>query len=280
MSQEQAKEQTIGMLVKIASLDTKTHANIRTRNGSSYPDDSPQKKKWLGFVASIKKHGVEQPITVCVNARGGWTVVDGFSRVQGATEAGLDVIPCYVVTSEDAVNRIEKALVANLQRDDLHWVDTARALASLTSDGTSARSVANAIGMSAPFVSTHVKVASHPIFEVAEKRYDAGLEVASFDATLECVRAWGENSPFDSRKDYVRICEGREESEEGEGEGEGGEEAKTGKKRKIKVTYAEVREQLRLARKEGVEETDRSIQILKWVAGDLKRPVFKAADAS
>lgn len=73
---------------------------------------------------SIRRHGVLQPIMV---SRAGerYELVAGHRRVLAARAAGKTAIPAVV--REDVSDRLELALVENLQRTDLNAIETARA---------------------------------------------------------------------------------------------------------------------------------------------------------
>lgn len=73
---------------------------------------------------SIRRHGILQPIVV---SRTGdrYELVAGHRRVLAARVAGKTAIPAVV--REDVSDRLELALVENLQRTDLNAIETARA---------------------------------------------------------------------------------------------------------------------------------------------------------
>lgn len=76
------------------------------------------------LAASITRHGVLQPIVV--SRRGdGYELVAGHRRVLAARAAGKTTIPAVI--REDVRDRLELALVENLQRADLNAIETARA---------------------------------------------------------------------------------------------------------------------------------------------------------
>ena len=76
------------------------------------------------LAASIRQHGVLQPIVV--SRRGdGFELVAGHRRVLAARLAGRTTIPAVV--RDDVGDRLELALVENIQRTDLNAIETARA---------------------------------------------------------------------------------------------------------------------------------------------------------
>lgn len=78
---------------------------------------------------SIRRHGILQPLTVRRTAAG-WELVAGERRLRAARMAGLRQVPCLVaqVGEEDAALL---ALIENLQRRDLDYMEEAAAIASL-----------------------------------------------------------------------------------------------------------------------------------------------------
>ncbi len=76
------------------------------------------------LAASIRRHGLLQPIVVSRKGDG-FELVAGHRRVLAARAAGKTSIPAVV--REDVSDRLELALVENLQRTDLNAIETARA---------------------------------------------------------------------------------------------------------------------------------------------------------
>lgn len=76
--------------------------------------------------ASIKEHGVLQPIVVTVDADGGYKIVAGERRYRASKMAEMEKIPALVRTMTDQ-NRLEVSLIENIQRRDLNPLETAMA---------------------------------------------------------------------------------------------------------------------------------------------------------
>lgn len=81
------------------------------------------------LIASIKVHGVLQPIIV-THAAVGYTLVAGERRLRAAQAVGLKQIPAVIRSITDQA-RLEVALIENLQRDDLTPLELATALVKL-----------------------------------------------------------------------------------------------------------------------------------------------------
>ncbi len=85
------------------------------------------------LTASIKAHGVLQPISVHALGEGRYEVIAGERRVRSAREAGLSKVPAkvYQHLSEAQVKTL--AAVENLQREDLNPVDEVDAILDILS---------------------------------------------------------------------------------------------------------------------------------------------------
>ena len=76
------------------------------------------------LAASISRHGVLQPIVVSQDGAG-YELVAGHRRVLAARLAGRTTIPAVI--RDEIGDRLELALIENLQRSDLNAIETARA---------------------------------------------------------------------------------------------------------------------------------------------------------
>ena len=81
------------------------------------------------LAASIAQHGVLQPLSVRRTAAG-YELVSGERRLRASKLAGLTEVPCILV-SVDGQESSLLALVENLQRRDLDFVEEAAALSAL-----------------------------------------------------------------------------------------------------------------------------------------------------
>lgn len=78
---------------------------------------------------SIRQHGILQPLTVRRDAEG-YLLIAGERRLRAAKLAGCRSIPCILMETEDRSSAL-LALVENLQREDLHYLEEAEAIAHL-----------------------------------------------------------------------------------------------------------------------------------------------------
>ena len=83
------------------------------------------------LAASIREHGVLQPLTVR-KVDGSFELVSGERRLRAARLAGLSEVPCIVIDVDGVCSSL-LALVENLQRKDLDFWEEALALEKLIS---------------------------------------------------------------------------------------------------------------------------------------------------
>ena len=96
---------------------------------------------------SIRRHGILQPLTVR-RVLGGWELVAWERRLRAARLAGQETVPC-LETEVDGRASALLALVENLQRKDLHYLEEAEAIAAfLHQTGMTQEAVAAQLGMS------------------------------------------------------------------------------------------------------------------------------------
>ena len=81
------------------------------------------------LAASIKEHGVLQPIVV-TKEEGKYKIVAGERRWRASKIAGLKKIPAIIRTL-DSQNRLELSIIENAQREDLNAIELATAYAKL-----------------------------------------------------------------------------------------------------------------------------------------------------
>ncbi len=99
------------------------------------------------LAASIKEHGVLQPIVV-TKEDGKYKIVAGERRWRASKIAGLDRIPAIIRTL-DSQNRLELSIIENAQREDLNAIELATAYAKLKNQfNLSPKDIAAKVGKS------------------------------------------------------------------------------------------------------------------------------------
>ena len=83
------------------------------------------------LAASIREHGIVQPIVVTSRGDGKFEIVAGERRWRAAAQAGLTRVPVVVREKRSDKEMLELALVENLQREDLNALEAAAGYARL-----------------------------------------------------------------------------------------------------------------------------------------------------
>lgn len=84
------------------------------------------------LVASIREHGILQPLLVRPLESGSYELVAGERRYRAAQQLGLDQIP-VVIRDLDDQDAVQVSLLENLQREDLNPVEETEAILQLLS---------------------------------------------------------------------------------------------------------------------------------------------------
>ena len=110
------------------------------------------------LAGSIRRYGVLQPLTVRRRSGGGFELVAGERRLRAARMAGLREVPCLVaaVSEEDSALL---ALIENIQRRDLNYMEEAAALQKLAENfGLSQEKMAEKLGKSQSAVANKLRL--------------------------------------------------------------------------------------------------------------------------
>ena len=78
------------------------------------------------LAASIREHGVIQPLIVSPSRGGTYTLIAGERRLQASRKAGLKTVPVVIRHATDQ-QLLELALIENVQREDLNAIEEAEA---------------------------------------------------------------------------------------------------------------------------------------------------------
>ena len=112
---------------------------------------------------SIKEHGLIQPIAVSRLSNGSYELIAGERRLEASKIAGLEKVPAVVKNVNDQ-QKLELAIIENIQRHNLNVIEEARAYKrlqdefSLTQEETAAR-----VGKSRSTVANIMRLLNLPI---------------------------------------------------------------------------------------------------------------------
>lgn len=135
------------------------------------------------LVASIKKHGVMQPITVTERADGGYELIAGERRFRASQIAGLATVPAQVRIATEQ-EKLELALIENIQRQNLNALEEAFAFKRLIDEfNLTQQEVADQVGKSRPVVANTVRLLELPN-EIQRALMDGKLSAGKARALL------------------------------------------------------------------------------------------------
>jgi ParB family chromosome partitioning protein len=113
------------------------------------------------LAGSIRRHGVLQPVIVRRAAGGRYELVVGERRWRASREAGLATIPAVVADLADR-DRLEVALVENVQRRDLNPIELALAFQALADAGSTQEEIGKRVGLDRSTVANHLRLLELP----------------------------------------------------------------------------------------------------------------------
>ena len=122
------------------------------------PRDQFDAKDLDELTASIREHGIIQPLIVSPGDGGTYTLIAGERRLEAGKRAGLRTVPAIMRQASDR-ELLELALIENIQRAELNPLEEAEAYRQLTEDfGLSHEEVASRVGKSRPAVSNTLRL--------------------------------------------------------------------------------------------------------------------------
>jgi ParB family transcriptional regulator, chromosome partitioning protein len=144
-------------------------------------DSNPQQPR-LAFnqetldelAASIREHGVLQPILVRPTGQNRYQLVAGERRWRASKQAGLETIPALIEEIDDDT-ALEISIIENLQREDISPLDEAAMYDRMVREhGYSIRKLADKIGKDKGYLENRLRLADAPpeIRELVSLRKD------------------------------------------------------------------------------------------------------------
>ena len=145
------------------------------------------------LAASVKQHGILQPVIVTKSVKDidrgqqvEYQMVAGHRRLAAAKMAGLPTIPAIVRDSTDQ-QRLELALVENIQRTDLNALERAKGFKQLQEEfDLTHEEIAKKIGKSREYVSNSVRLLNLP--EEVKKELSRGRITEGHARTIAGIK--------------------------------------------------------------------------------------------
>lgn len=127
--------------------------------------------------ASIKAHGIINPVTVVAKGDGTFKLIAGFRRHLAATELGLDKMPCHVIDGSDKAIA-EIPLSENITRMDMTPYEECLAVQHLVTAKNNVKQIARKFGRSVRWALVRKKIAEAGE-KVMEKVNDGKIQLGA-----------------------------------------------------------------------------------------------------
>lgn len=151
----------LGALISTGETDDKGVCELKINQiepNTGQPRKLFDEEKLKTLAESIKQHGVVQPIIVRKEEGDVYRIVAGERRWRAARIAGLNTIPAVVKDISDR-ERMEIALIENLQREDLNPVEEAEAFDKLMKEySLTQEQISEIIGKSRPAIANSLRL--------------------------------------------------------------------------------------------------------------------------
>lgn len=146
-----------------------------------------------GLAESIRRHGLLQPIVVRRIA-GRYELIAGERRLQAAKRAGLSTLP-VIVREARPEDRLELALIENLQRENLTPLEEAEAYRHLIdANGFTQEEIAARVGKSRPTITNALRLLGLP--EAVKTQLESGELSAGHARAVLAVQGEREQVAF------------------------------------------------------------------------------------
>lgn len=127
------------------------------------PRDVINEENLVELAASIREHGIIQPLVVSYDPLSGtYTLIAGERRLRAARLAGLEKVPVIIRTVNEQ-QRLTEALIENIQRADLAPLETARGFKRLIDEfNLTHEQLASQVGKSRTSVTNTLRLLNLP----------------------------------------------------------------------------------------------------------------------
>lgn len=111
-----------------------------------------------GLIQSVRKNGIIQPLCVRQTAKQKYELIYGHRRLAAANALGMKEVPCFINNIADRDSFVF-ALIENIQRENLSFIDEAKAINELIKKYRLTQSeAALALGMTQPTIANKLRI--------------------------------------------------------------------------------------------------------------------------
>ena len=167
MASERGLGKGLGALLGDAALQSQEGGSVslplaQVEPGLKQPRKRFDEETLADLAASIRTHGIIQPLTVRRLSSGYYQIIAGERRWRAAKLAGLSEVPAVIIEADDR-KVMELGLIENLQREDLNPMEEAMGYRTLMEEyGLTQEETAQRVGKSRPAVANALRLIALP----------------------------------------------------------------------------------------------------------------------
>ena len=143
----------------------------RIKENPYQPRRDFNKEELQSLADSIREHGILQPLIVTkaeeeteTGIKVSYELVAGERRLKAAKMAGLNFIPSIIMQKTEKKEKLELALIENIQRADLNAIEKAKGYGKLTKEfGLTQKEIGERIGQSREGVANTIRLLNLPV---------------------------------------------------------------------------------------------------------------------
>lgn len=148
------------------------------------------------LAASIKVHGILQPLVVTAGDGDAYELISGHRRLEAAKIAGLSAVPA-ILRSADNLLKLELAIIENVQRENLNAIEEAAAYQRLAEEfDLTQEEVARKTGKSRAAISNALRLLSLPL-EIQKGVMDGKISAGHARAILAVTNPEKQRALYD-----------------------------------------------------------------------------------
>ena len=126
------------------------------------PRENFSEESLADLSASIKNHGILQPLLVNKPEQGRYELIAGERRLRASKKAGLEKLP-VIIKHVDNYNKLQIALLENIQRSDLNPLEEAKAFEKLSNEfNMTHEQISKQVNKSRSFITNSLRLLNLP----------------------------------------------------------------------------------------------------------------------